>query len=417
MRIAIGEDARRRWIPRMCLALVLVYLVTVTDHFLAWYCAGRGDYRHLYLATRLAPGNSEYRYRLGRFLALAGKAPESASQFQAAIDLNPHDARYFLSLAQAYEIMGDMQRQGNALEQAIHADPTTPSLAWEAANFYLIRGENAKALQEFRVVLESDPASSVLALQRCWRALPNVDALLADVVPPSTSAYLAFLDLLMSRHEASASARVWDALMALHKPIERRYVFDYVRFNVQQKQPDQARVAWQQAAGLLGWSEYLPAPGNLIVNSDFGLDVLNGGFDWIYQKQPSVSLVLDPSEYHSGHNSLSIAFDGPGVHDAGIYQWISVTPNTPYEFTGYYKSEELEGAGGPAFALHDAYSGQELFHSDELKDADFWKPVHGQFQTGPDTRLLLFSVDRIPAGSPIRGRLWIDDLQLTQTQP
>jgi len=52
-----------------------------------------------------------------------------------------------------------------------------------------------------------------------------------------------------------------------------------------------------------------------------------------------------------------------------------------------------------------------------LKDADFWKPVHGQFQTGPDTRLLLFSVDRIPAGSPIRGRLWIDDLQLTQTQP
>jgi len=106
MRIAIGEDARRRWIPRMCLALVLVYLVTVTDHFLAWYCAGRGDYRHLYLATRLAPGNSEYRYRLGRFLALAGKAPESASQFQAAINLNPNDARYFLSLAQAYEIMG-----------------------------------------------------------------------------------------------------------------------------------------------------------------------------------------------------------------------------------------------------------------------------------------------------------------------
>jgi len=27
------------------------------------------------------------------------------------------------------------------------------------------------------------------------------------------------------------------------------------------------------------------------------------------------------------------------------------------------------------------------------------------------------SVDRVPAGSPIRGKLWIDDLQLVQNQP
>src|SRR5579862_9765832 len=127
MPIVIGEETRRRWIPRVCVVLTLVYLVIATGHFLAWYFGGKGDYPNLYLATRLAPGNSDYRYRLGRFFALAGKAPESITQFQFAIDLNPHDARSFLSLAQAYEIIGDTASQGIALERAIQVDPTTPS--------------------------------------------------------------------------------------------------------------------------------------------------------------------------------------------------------------------------------------------------------------------------------------------------
>jgi tetratricopeptide (TPR) repeat protein len=417
MPIVTREKARKYWIPAACFALTTVYLALVTCQFMAWYFGNSGDFKGLQLAARLAPGNSEYRYRMGRYIAMAGHADESTPQYQAAISLNPYDARYWLSLAQTYQVLADTSRQAGALEKAIHADPTSPSVAWEAANFYLMRNENPSALRELRVVLESDPASSVIALQRCWRALPNVDELLAHVVPHSVPTYLAFLDLLMSRQETSAAAKVWNALMQLHRPVEPRYVFDYVRFAIRQKQPEQAGMAWQQAAALLGWSEYLPTPGNLLVNGDFSLDVLNGGFDWNYQKQPSVALVIDPSEYHSGHNSLSIAFDGPGVNDAGIYQFVSVAPNTDYEFDGFYKSEDLDGAGGPVFSIHDLYGGQTLFQSDELKDADFWKPVHGQVLTGPETRLVVLSVDRVPAGSPIRGKLWIDDLRLVQNQP
>ena len=72
-------------------------------------------------------------------------------------------------------------------------------------------------------------------------------------------------------------------------------------------------MVWQQAAPRFGLSAYVPTGRNLIVNGDFSLDVLNGGFDWQYQKQRSVTLTLDPSDFHGGHRSLLITFDGPGV--------------------------------------------------------------------------------------------------------
>ncbi len=66
-----------------------------------------------------------------------------------------------------------------ALEHAIQADPTTPDVAWEAANFYLVQGDEAKALREFRVVLQNEPTLADPAIQFCWRINPDVDALLA----------------------------------------------------------------------------------------------------------------------------------------------------------------------------------------------------------------------------------------------
>ena len=161
-------------------------------------------------------------------------------------------------------------------------------------------------------------------------------------------------------------------------------------------------------------SAYLPSSNNLIVNGSFSLPVLNGGFDWQYHRQPGVTLALDSDESHDGHRSLSIVFEGPGVEEGGIYQVIVVEPNTTYEFSGYYKNSDLEGAGGPHFALQDVYTAQTYFLSEELKEGTFWKSVIGEFTTGPATNLLVLRVQRIPAGSPIRGKLWIGDFRLVE---
>jgi hypothetical protein len=404
----------RKWIAiGVGAALCFIYVFLAGRLFVASVFGDRPELASLQRAAHLDQRNAEYRDHLGRYYALVARDPGAAiAPYRAAVELNPHSARYWFDLASAYQVLGDTASQTWALEKAIKADPTTPDVAWEAANFYLVQGENEKALREFRVVLDNEPSLANLAIQFCWRINPDVDTLLRDVVPAKAQAYTAFLNLLMTKQETAATAKVWAALIATSQAFELRQVYEYLQFLFNHKDVEEARLVWQQAAPRFGLASYVPTRNNLIVNGDFSLDVLNGGFDWQYQKQQSVALTLDPSDFHGGHRSLLITFDGPGVTDAGIRQFIAVQPNTAYDFSAYYKNGEIEGAGGPHFTIQDVYSQAVLYDSDELKEAGFWKSATGEFTTGDDCRLLVLHVRRLPEGSPIRGKLWVDDFRL-----
>lgn len=418
MKILLNSASRKRLVMGAAVALCLIYVLLAGRLFVASVFAGRPEFASLQRAARLDPDNAEYRNHLGRYYALVAADPGSAIEpYQAAVQLNPHSARYWFDLASAYQVLGDISNQTQALEHAITADPTTPDVAWEAANLYLVQGENEKASGEFHVVLENDPDLANRAIQLCWRMNPDVDTLLRDVVPARSTAYIAFLELLMAKHETAATAKVWAALMASSQTFELRHVYDYFQYLLNHKDVDQARLVWQQAAPRFGLSSYLPTRSNLIVNGDFSLDVLNGGFDWQYQKQRSVTLTLDPSDSHGGGRSLQITFDGPGVNDAGIRQFIAVQPSTSYQFSAYYKNGDIEGAGGPHFTIQDAYTQTVLYDSDELKETGFWKSATGEFATGEDSRLVILHVRRLPEGSPIRGKLWVDDFHLVAKRP
>ena len=313
--------------------------------------------------------------------------------YRAAVGLNPYQARYWFDLAGAYQLLGDTDAQKAALERGLVADPTTPDLAWEAGNFYLVQGDTDKALREFRVVMESDPYLPPAAVKLCWRVKPDIEVLLRDAVPP-TAVYATFPGLPDPQKETAAAAKVWTNLAQLHQPLPPPVIFAYIRYLVGQHEVDQARLVWQQAATLSGLSAYQPSPENLIVNGDFNLNVLNGGFDWQYRQSKEVSLALDPTQSHGGHRSLLITFDAQKIDDAGIAQVVPVQPSTGYDFSAYFKADDIQGAGGPRFALQDLYTETTYFASDELKNADFWKEVSGSFTTGPDTKLLLLRIRR-----------------------
>ncbi len=395
------------------MALCVVYVLLAARLFVGSLFDEKAEIASLQRAITLDPWNADYRNHLGRYFSLVARDPGAAiAPFRAAEQLDPHAARYWFDLASAYQVLGDVSHQTEALEHAIQADPTTPDVAWEAANFYLVQGDEANALREFRVVLQNEPTLADPAIQFCLRINPDVDTLLRDVVPPRSEAYIAFLNLLMRKQETAGTAKVWAAMMATPQTFELRYVNEYLQYLLNHKDVDQARLVWQQAAPRFGLSAYVPSGRNLIVNGDFNLDVLNGGFDWQYDKQQSVTLTLDPSDFHSGHRSLLITFDGPGVTDAGIRQFVAVQPNTTYDFSAYYKNGEIEGAGAPHFTIQDVYTREVLYDSDELKEAGFWKSATGEFTTGADTKLVILHIRRLPEGSPIRGKLWVDDFHL-----
>ncbi len=413
--MAIALSNRRRWQLAVGLVpLAVIYLFLAGTEFAASVFASHAELLSLQRAVRLSPGNADYRHRLGRYFALVAGDPQSAiDSLRSAVALNPHDAHYWFDLAGADQVTGDLAGQRAALERALQAEPTAPDVAWEAANFFLVDGNIDRALREFRVVIENDDSLVDDALRACWRVRPDTDALLRDVVPARADSLISFLALLRSKRETEDAIKTWDRLAKLHEKFQNRYLYDQVRYLVDVHRPDAAMSAWEQTADTIGLSAYLPTEDNLVVNGDFSLDILNGGFDWAYENRTGVEPLLDPSEFHQGHRSLSLNFEGPGISDAGIQQLIPVHGATTYDFSAYYKSKEFEGAGGPEIVLRDAYTGVPLYASDPLKDADFWKEVHSKVTIPDSTNLLKLAIERFPAGSPIKGKLWLDGFELS----
>ena len=346
MEFTLNSAPRKRIAIGAAATFALLYVLLAGRLFAGSLYDDTVEFASLQRAVRLDPWNADYRNQLGRYHALVERDPVAAIEpYRAAVQIDAHSARYWFDLASAYQVLGDTANQTVALEQAIAADPTTPDVAWDAGILYLVQGENEKALREFHVVLQNEPTLADPAVQLCWRVNPDVDSLLKDVIPAQSEAYLAFLGLLMRKEETAGTAKVWAAMMANPKPFELRYVNEYLKYLFNHKEVDQARLVWQQAAPRFGLSAYVPSARNLIVNGDFGLNVLNGAFDWQYDKQQSVTLTLDPSDFHGGHRSLLITFDGPGV--VGMPAFASLwrfQPNTLYEFSAYYKNGEIEGA-------------------------------------------------------------------------
>jgi tetratricopeptide repeat protein len=407
------QSRNRKIFLAAALLLVLVYLGSSFTEFLADKLASSPQ--HLQMAARLQPGNAHYRHLLGRLLMLGGGADFSAAitQLRASVDLNSRDSDPWFDLARAYRVTGDSAAEHGAVEGALRADPTKPEAAWEAATFFLVRGEGDRALQQYRVVMENDPYKVLPAIEMCWRLSPNAQELLRSTIPARSDSYAALLGFLLSREQPDDAAQVWSRLIELGRPFESRAAYGYVNYLLIHRKPEEAAEAWQQMAPLCNLTAYLPFPRNLIVNPRFDLDVLNQGFDWRYYARPHVTLTLDPNEFQQGNRSISVAFDGQPVNDAGLFQFIAVQPDTSYDFNFYFKARDIEGAGGPKVVIQEAYANSMLFQSGELRDNNSWRKEEGSLHTGPETRLVVVRVVREPAGSPIRGTLWLDAFSLS----
>jgi hypothetical protein len=416
MRVPLHSKASRTVLVTACIVAALAYCVPACVDVAAAHFAGRSSLRALRAAVWLRPANAEYHYLLGRYLWLVQQDPDGASQaYGAAVQLNPHVGRYWLELAATYQWLGKENAEMAAVNRAVAAEPTTPNVAWDAANYYLIHGDSELSLNEYKIVLTYDPYLYPAAVQAVWRIKPDADYLLQNVMPPIADVYSYFLGLMVNKNETAAAAKVWDRLVQLRQPVLSRNVFTYIAYLVDQKEPEQARLVWQQAGPLCSLSAYEPTTENLIVNGDFDQDVLNGGFDWRYQKRPDIDLSLDATHFQAGRRSLLIDFNSHGTKDAGVWHLISVRPNTSYKFTGYYRADGIEGVGGPRITLQDQYNSENYFTSDYLTDTDFFRPMNAEFSSGPDTSLLVLQLMRDPAGSPIKGKLWLDGFHLVQS--
>ena len=142
MATPLSERQRRQLAAGLAL-VALVYLFLIGKEFAASVFASHSDLAKLERAVRLSPGNADYRHRLGTFLAFGPGDPQAAVEsYRSAVALNPYDASYWLDLAAADQVTGDLDGQRAALDRALAAEPTAPDVAWRAANYFLVDGRS-----------------------------------------------------------------------------------------------------------------------------------------------------------------------------------------------------------------------------------------------------------------------------------
>lgn len=407
-----ARDHGRRWIATaLLLSGTAIYIGLAAAQVIASQLGQSERESAVRWSVKLDPSNAEYRDTIARIELLAKQSPtEALSWSRSATALNPHRENYWVDQAVAEQLTGDFAAERISLAHAREANPHSAGLAWQIGNLYLSQGATEAAFGDYRKVLENTPQLAPRAIQICWTLRPDVDFLLQKVIPSASDK--AFLTFLISHHESAAATKVWGRIATSRQEIEKAFLFEYLRYLLANHQSLQAVRVWQQAADLSRLAAYQPTDENLLVNGNFSLPILDGGFDWTYQKSSAVMLALDPIETHSGPRSLRIFFEGAGIEDAGIRQIVAVEPNTEYMFSGYYKAEEMDGVGGPRIKIQDLYTQEPLFTSNTLGDSDSWSQITGTLTTGPETNLIVLRVARVPADNPIRGKLWIDDLKL-----
>jgi hypothetical protein len=416
MQIELQSPLRRSGFAGACLIVIGLYLLFAGRAYLAAHLAAKSDLPDIQRAIRLEPSNAEYRSLLARYLALSGASlDEAISDFRIAVHLNPYESRYWLDLASAYHVAGRSDEQAQSAEQAVEADPTTPNVAWAAANIFLVQGNLGKALPYFRTVLGNDPDAVEWTLQICWRATGDANQIFDQALPRRTDLYLSFLRLLVTKQEVVPAENAWDHLIGLRQPFPPKLAFPYFQLLIAKQEVAAAKTAWQQLAQVdQEVQPYLPSRENLIVNGGFEENLLNGGFDWWYESNPHAALAIDTDLFYGGTRSLSVTFDGRNAPEAGIAQFIPVKPDTDYEFSAESRTQDIDSASGPRFAITDAYTDSSYVLTDDLLGTNPWHKQHTRFRTGPTTNLLLLKVIRQPAAPLIRGKLWIDDVSLAE---
>jgi hypothetical protein len=219
---------------------------------------------------------------------------------------------------------------------------------------------------------------------------------------------------LLDRNQAEAADHVWPTALAAAGTMKPREAFFYIDSLIGRHQPLAAYQAWtalEQRGPTLR-----PGGPNLLTNGDFEDDLLNGGFGWRYGRTSGVTASLDTSTFHGGTRSLSLQVDSENLSDFGFSELVEVEPGTHYRLSGWIHAEELESAHGVSLSVSDAYSHASLLLTGEALGSFPWRETEGDFTTSAGTQLVKIALVRSPATGRIRGKFWLDDLQIAKVE-
>ena len=370
-------------------------------------------------AAKLEPDNARNWYFLGRFLQYSLEQQDSTRAIDAyrhALAIDPNSTDTLLELGTAYELNGDIAAAHAAYARAKAAYPASADVSWRYGNFLLRQGELPPAYFEIRRAVLADPNRAAEAFTRCYRANPDADFILKEVLPP---AGYAGVIREIADEQTDIAMKVWVRLAALHPHLDPRDVYPLVNALLQHRRYAEARRIWNEGMSFTDIGSSIVDPGAMVWDGGFESSLNEHDFAWKFDgMRAGVQTSFDSQVKHSGKQSLRLGFDGKhNVKLEHICTLAVVEPKETYLLSGWIQTDKLTSDQGVGLRIS---AGSALAKTRAIQGNTPWTLVETKWTAGNDSHIAEICVNRDPSErseARIRGTAWIDDVSLTRTAP
>ena len=419
MILRLSDSLSRRLVLVAALLIGLWLCFFGIRSAIARYGAEGETAQRLELAVRLEPDNPRYWYLLGRYQQYNFEEPNSTlaqKSYRKAIALNPVDTNAWLDLGMAYELEGKTAEAREAYLQAKKSYPTSADVSWQYGNFLLRQGDRPGAYAELRRAVEADPRRAEAAFSLAYRANPDIDEILEQLLPARQSVYVDVIGLAARTNQLAVGKMVWDQLVKLHPRLGIGDVDSLASGLLLAGEFSEARRVWDEGVATMNLPLLLGPQGTVIWDPSFESGIRDATFAWHFRPiVQGVKIDFDKTETHSGSQSLRLTFDGKHNPDleAACTNAI-VQPNTRYRFSGWIKTNEITTEYGIGFRLHSVED-NAMVKTRELHGSNPWTLVDQTWTAGPKVHRVQICVTREASDNPevrISGNAWVDDVNL-----
>lgn len=416
--------------PALIAVEVIVFLLAVgwiAKTYIAQVVARTVDIKHLQLAIRLDPQNSQYHLSLGRlyeYVPASLDATKAMHEFRTAVQLSPYDPEAWINLGAALEFDGKIEEAEACLRRTDELAPKIPVYQWPIGNFFLLHGNTTEAFQHFKVVLAGTRQYDQIIFGTAWKASENPGEILNQLVPRDLPAEFSYLSFLLDHQHFEEADPVWKRILTSPAKFAPQQAAGYIDSLIHAHKANEAYRVWSDLGdeGLIR-NAGPTTRGSLITNGDFEDEMLNMGFGWRIVPVPDVYAGVDTSTYHSPNHALLVQFMGKENLDyRRVYQYVKVSPNRSYRLQVFMKTDGITTDSGPRLEVRDVYNPRDLdtFSDGLTGSTDGWTPVHLDFKTGAKTELIVVNLARLRSkklDNLIQGKVWVDDVKLVPLTP
>lgn len=370
-------------------------------------------------AIQTTPSNPDPFYRLGLFYQWDiphVDLKESLNYFRKAIERNPLEQEYWLSLARILQRMGENRASERALGNAILLFPAGYQGRWVTGNLLLQQGMLEKALPHFSYILTHYPNQSHLVYDVLVKVINDSDFILERLVPKNSLSFKQYLSYLYEAGDKESAQKAWQKRTSFAYQPDRNETLRHIEFLISRDELNEAFRIWKTRLE----EEGIPvlSDGNLITNGGFEKEkFLGGGFDWKIEKVPGAEISFDSSITLEGKRSIKIVFNGKeNVDFYQIYQRIPLKPNTEYVLETHMRTKSITTKNGLKIEITGI--GPTFYKASEslIGDND-WRELIVPFKTPTQSRGGVVRIRRERADKFdrfISGTVWIDNVRLTE---